>query len=198
MPWQIDPRLFRSEPMRRCGFPKCKAACCLYGVWVDVAERERILSHAGQVAAFLPPEFSDPESWFDVTLESDSNTPTGEVIHTTVLGDGSHYGGSSCIFLRQDSKCVLQVAGEAISGDPWSLKPFYCILHPLDLDDDGRITLDETTLLVEETASCLVSSAKRIPLLETFEPELRYFLGNEEYDRIKASLKKEKPGFSPA
>jgi hypothetical protein len=175
MPWQIDPRLFRSEPMRRCGFPKCKAACCLYGVWVDVVERERILSHADQVAAFLPPEFSDPQSWFEVTLESDSNTPTGEVIHTTVLGDGAHY-----------------------AGDPWSLKPFYCILHPLDLDDEGRITLDETTLLVEETASCLVSSAVRIPLLETFEPELRYFLGDEEYDRIKASLKKEKPGFSPA
>jgi hypothetical protein len=189
MSWQINPRLLRSEPLRRCGFPKCHAACCLYGVWVDVAERDRILSHAPRLSAFLPPEFQNPKGWFDVTIEPDTHTPTGKVTHTTVLGDSSHYGGSSCIFLRQDSKCVLQVAGEAISGDPWSLKPFYCILHPLDLDDEGRITLDETTLLVEEAASCLVSSAASIPLWVTFEPELRYFLGDEEYERIRTRIK---------
>ena len=64
------------------------------------------------------------------------------------------------------------------------MKPFYCILHPLDLDDTGRITLDETRLLAEEEASCLVPIDQLIPLMETFEPELRYFLGEEEYLRL--------------
>jgi hypothetical protein len=120
--------------------------------------------------------------------ETDPHTPTGEVVHTRVLEDASHYGGTRCVFLRGDSKCALQVAGELLSGDPWSLKPFYCILHPLDLDEEGRITLDETTLLIEEAGSCLVRSEEEIPLLKTFEPELRYFLGDVHYDQILKSI----------
>jgi len=188
MVWQISPRLLKSEPLRRCGFPVCRAACCLYGVWVDMTEHDRILASAELVGSCLAPDHRESSTWFETVYETDPHTPSGEVIHTRVLESASHYGGSRCVFLREDSKCALQVAGELLSSDPWGLKPLYCILHPLDLDEEGRITLDETALLVEEAASCLVRTDEDIPLLMTFEPELRYFLGDDHYDQLLLSI----------
>ena len=62
---------------------------------------------------------------------------------------------------------------------PWRFKPFYCILHPLDLDEEGRITLDDTQLMLAEPGSCLRPADQPIPLVETFEPELRYLLAKQ-------------------
>ena len=112
MPWQINPRLLRSEPLRRCGFPACRAACCLYGVWVDLLEKENILAHAKEISGLLPSSQRDPNTWFETNIEADPHTPSGQVVHTRVLVDDSHYGGSRCIFLQMDNKCALQVAGE--------------------------------------------------------------------------------------
>ena len=179
--WKVNPRLLRSEPLRRCDFPSCRAACCLYGVWVDLEEKKRIMEKNAEISILLPASHHQPDTWFETTVETDPHARTGRVVHTRVVPDDSHYGGSRCVFLLPEHKCALQVAGEQIHGDPWSIKPFYCILHPLDLDDTGRITLDETRLLAEEEASCLVSSDELIPLVKTFEPELRYFLGDEAY-----------------
>jgi hypothetical protein len=95
-----------------------------------------------------------------------------------------HYGGTACVFLRSDHKCALQVASQASGHHPWHWKPFYCILHPLDLDEEGRITLDETDLMLDEPGSCLRPATENIPLLVTFEEELRYFLGDEEYEKL--------------
>jgi hypothetical protein len=151
---------------------------------VDTAEQVRILAAAEQISPHCAPGRQDASAWFETILESDPHIPSGEVVHTLVLKDDDHYGGTSCVFLRFDFRCALQVAGEAISGDPWELKPFYCILHPLDLDEEGCITLDETSLLKEEAASCLVPSKEKFPLTQTFEPELRRLLGDEEYLRL--------------
>jgi hypothetical protein len=155
---------------------------------VDITERDRILASTELVNSCLPPDRRESSTWFETAHEADPHTPSGEVVHTRVLEDASHYGGKRCVFLRGDSKCAIQVAGELLSGDPWGLKPFYCILHPLDLDEEGRITLDETALLIEEAASCLVHSEEITPLFKTFEPELRYFLGDEKYYRLHKSI----------
>ena len=90
------------------------------------------------------------------------------------MEEESHYGGTACIFLRQDAKCVLQVASEALGQHPWQLKPFYCILHPLDLDEEGRITLDKTEELMGEEASCLRPARGKMELKVIFEEELEY------------------------
>jgi hypothetical protein len=102
-----------------------------------------------------------------------------------VLPDPQHYGETACIFLRKDHLCALQVAAIANNLHPWRFKPFYCILHPLDLDEQGRITLDETDLMQSEPGSCLRASGCLIPLLETFEPELRYLLGENAFLQLK-------------
>ena len=118
-----------------------------------------------------------PSSWFNELSESDSHSLSGTVVHTTVLDDKDHYGGTACIFMREDHKCSLQVASEENGHHPWRFKPFFCILHPLDLDKQGRITLGITEELVNEPASCVRKAEKETPLLELFSEELEYLLG---------------------
>lgn len=171
--------------MRRCRLEECRAACCLYGVWVREEEVERIQSHAALISPHMQKFFEDPSIWFDGRTEPDELDPEKTVLHSTVRHEPDHYGGTACIFLRDDHKCALQVAGEAAGLDPWYLKPFYCILHPLDLDEKMRITLDETPTMLNEEGSCLRPAEQMIPLVETFEPELRYFLGDEKYEELR-------------
>lgn len=170
--------------MRRCRLEECRAACCLHGVWIDTAEWQDILDHAELIIPHMPPGWEDPSLWIDERQDNDPFTRSGKVVHSRVLPDPNHYGGTSCIFLREDSKCALQVSGDANRLHPWRFKPYYCVLHPLDLDEHGRITLDATDLLLNEPGSCLRRSDEEIPLTETFAPELRHLLGEDEYSRL--------------
>ena len=185
----VNPRLLKSEPMQRCALGECRAACCLYGVWIDRTEAQTIRTNADRIAPHMEPENRDPDDWFDGREEPDEHTPSGWTVHSRVLPAPEHYGETACIFLRRDHKCALQTAAQANNLHPWQWKPFYCILHPLDLDEAGRITLDETNLLLEEPGSCLRPASQPIPLVETFEPELRYLLGEAGFqallDRVK-------------
>jgi hypothetical protein len=183
----ISPRLLRSESMRRCTLDDCHGACCVYGVWVDTHEMETILTNANEIIPHMPPGSSDPATWFDERQDSDPFSTSGKVIHSRVVPDEGQYSGTACIFLRSDYKCALQVAAEANGLHSWRFKPFYCILHPLDLDEQGQITLEENNILLTEKASCLRSAEHPVALLETFEPELRYLMGNQAYDEAKSS-----------
>jgi len=182
----IHPRLLESEPMQRCKLGECKAACCLYGVWLDADEAADLLANAALILPHLPEGRRDPADWFDGRQEEDEFLPSGQVVHSAVLPSDWHYGGSACGFLRPDYKCALQVAGQAAGLHPWRFKPFYCILHPLDLDEHGRITLDTADVLLDEEGSCLRPADQRIPLMDTFEEELRYLLGDETYQALRA------------
>lgn len=184
---KVNPRILCAEPMQRCKPGECQAACCLYGVWIDRDKADEILANAASITAHLEEENRDPQTWFDGREEADGFTPSGRVVHSAVVSNPRHYGGTACVFLRKDHKCALQVASRANGLHPWRYKPFYCILHPLDLDDEGRVTLDETQLLLDEPGSCLRPADRLVPLLETFEPELRYLLGEAEYQRLRDS-----------
>jgi len=180
----VNPRLLKSEPMRRCALDQCHAACCLHGVWVDLTEIRDILAHADLILPYMPETARTPEDWFDERQEADEYALSGQVGHTRVVPAADHYGGTACIFLRSDYKCALQVAARESGLHPWRFKPFYCILHPLDLDEQGCITLDETALLLDEPGSCLRPADTRTPLTETFAEELRYLLGNRRYREL--------------
>ncbi len=181
---ELNPRLLQSEPMRRCQLKKCEAACCLHGVWLDLDEARMILDNVDLIREYMPPAQQNPGDWFDGREEQDPFVPSKRVVHSMVLEAPDHYGGTACVFLRRDHKCALQVAANAAGQHPWHFKPFYCILHPLDLDEQGRITLDRVELLLDEPGSCLRPATKPIPLLVTFEEELRYFLGDEKYQEL--------------
>jgi hypothetical protein len=181
---KINPRMLDREPMRRCCLDECRAACCLHGVWIDSLEAEEIVAHAAEILPHMPAGQQDPAGWFDARREDDPFSKSGVVVHSRVLKNPAHYGGTACAFLRADAKCALQVAADAAGLHPWRYKPFYCVLHPLDLDEDGRITLDETGLLLEEQGSCLRASEVDIPLAETFAPEIRYLAGDGVYEEL--------------
>ncbi len=171
--------MLRSERMQRCLLGECKGACCLHGVWIDRAERETILANAGRIGTAMAETLRDPAVWFDGRQEADPFAQSGEVFHSNVLPERGHYGGTACVFLREDAKCALQVAAGEAGLHPWAWKPFYCVLHPLDLDEEGRITLDATAELLAEEGSCLRPAEEEIALRETFAPELAYLLGND-------------------
>lgn len=187
---RINPRILQSEPMQRCTLGACHAACCLYGVWIDRLEAKAISANAALIAPHMEPENRDPGDWFDGREEPDENALSGWTVHSTVVPDPQHYGETACIFLRQDHLCALQVAANVNKMHPWHFKPFYCILHPLDLDEEGRITLDRAELMLDEPGSCLRPAQSPIPLLETFEPELRYLLGEKSYQQLVDENKK--------
>ncbi|MDH5607344.1 MAG: hypothetical protein OEY93_10695 [Anaerolineae bacterium] len=171
---EITTRLNDAENMRRCRLDVCQAACCYDGVWVDVEKAKLIRQNADLIIPFMPAGQNRGDVWFLNEREGDPHLPGGEVIHTAVLPNDEHPFGASCIFLREDHKCALQTAGEAAGLHPWHFKPFYCILHPLDLDDDGRITLDKTSLLLEDPRSCLRPTQQQAPLRELFAEELAH------------------------
>jgi hypothetical protein len=181
---EINPRMLESEHMIRCKLHECRAACCIYGVWVDEMEVQKIKDNSAIILPEMPIEWRNPVNWFDDREDIDEHLPSGRVIHSRVVDQLKHYGGSACVFLRPDHKCALQTAAHKAGRHSWDLKPFYCILHPLDLDEKGRITLDDSGLLLDEPGSCLRPSKVKVPLAITFEPELRYFLGDQAYEDL--------------
>lgn len=182
---RVDPRMLRAEPLRRCNLEECRGACCVFGVWVDLREVADILHHASLIIPHMPPESHNPGEWFAPIEDKDQHSPTGKVIHTAVENHLEHYGGTACVFWREDAKCALQVAAVQNNLHPWRFKPYYCILHPLDQDDQGRITLDQAEDLIAEPGSCLRSSEIPIPLVDTFAQELRYLLGEKMFAELR-------------
>lgn len=182
--WQLSDRMYQKEPIQRCELHACGGACCLYGVWVGLEERDKIIENWEGISPFMLEENRDVKTWFQDKLDQDQNFEGGTVVHTRIVPNASHYGRTACVFLAEESKCALQVASEHLGKHRWFFKPFYCILHPLDLDKNGMITLDEKDLLLAEEASCLRPAIEKNSLLHIFEEELSYLLGSEEYQKI--------------
>lgn len=194
---RINPRMFDSEPLQRCCLKECKGACCVFGVWVDPREMEDILSNAKKIIPFMAEASRNPGEWFVPVEDTDKRSPSGKVIHTAVEPAPWHYGETACVFCREDGKCSLQLAAVAHNLHPWRFKPFYCILHPIDLDNEGRFTVDTLEALLTEQGSCLRKADRPIPLIETFAPELEYLLGEKGYRamlEIAALSKKDQEG----
>jgi len=175
----LAPIMHQPVALACCDFPACRGACCVHGVWVDLAEVEAILRHAARIRPLLPADAADPARWFTAEEEDDPYTPSGRVRHTRVLKRPEHPLGTACVFwLPPDGRCALQVAAEAQGWHPWTLKPFYCVLHPLDLDEEGRITLDDPEALLNTPGGCVRRAAEARPPVEIFAAELAWLTQN--------------------
>ena len=146
----------------------------MHGVWLDPLEVQDLRAHAALIAQWMPTDRSDPAQWFTSEREAEPGMPSGEVIAAQVVPNPAHYGGQECVFLRPDSKCALQAASEAAGLDPWRLKPFHCILHPLTFDEAGMVSLAPSAELLDEPASCLRRAGEPRPLRDLFESEIQY------------------------
>ncbi len=183
----VDAGLLAARAIRRCRAGECDSYCCSGGVYISLRQAEDILANAALVQPHLPAERRDPAGWFDGDVVSDDDHPHGEpVMGTQVVPDSTHPVGESCVFLRPDRKCALQVAGQANGQHPWRFKPFYCALHPL-VYDQKMLALAEGSEMYQEGGSCNRPAAgPPVPLIEFFRPELELALGETGYAKLAA------------
>jgi hypothetical protein len=184
-PFEISARLEEHASLRRCRLEECRGACCLHGVWVDPLERDDIKKNAGLINGFLAADRQETADWFNDAHEPEPAFPSGYVVATRVFKNPAHHGGTECVFLREDAKCALQVAGESAGLPPWRFKPFHCIIHPLTFDAAGRITLAADEELLEEPGSCFRPALERRRLKDELGSELD-FLQAFPYGKIPA------------
>lgn len=156
-------------------------------------EADGIMKNRELIIPYMPDHATDPGIWIEDRFDKDTHSTSGRVVHSMVVRDPTDESGSACIFLRKDWKCALQVAADAAGLHSWQFKPFYCILHPLDFDDQGRLTLFETKELLDEKASCLRPSIEKQSLIKVFQPELEYLVGKRNYLNLLKKINREMP-----
>lgn len=111
-------------------------ACCQYGADTDLAERDAILRHAGEIRAALRADAA-AAPWFTEPAERDDDFPSGWTVRTATLGDG-------CVFLAHDGRgCAIHLASLQSGFDLNGVKPHVCRLYPLTYDGDAIVLSDD-------------------------------------------------------
>ena len=180
---KVDARVLESRTVGRCRNEECRAMCCSHGVYVDLAHAGRIVEEAELIKPHLPREYHNVDNWFDGDVAEDADFPSGHRVGTQVVPDPGKLEDTSCVFLRPDNRCALQVASLALGRHPWDLKPYYCALYPLILLGD-RLQLDDDNSLYRNGASCQRAEPELVPLYILFKEELVLGLGEEGYQQL--------------
>jgi Fe-S-cluster containining protein len=178
---RVDKSVFRKVALRPCG-PDCLADCCSGGVWMTDDEPPRIMKWAKTIKRHLPKDRHDEAQWF-VTRKS-KDTPSGIETGTNTVEDPAREDETCCIFLRTDRKCALQVISRDRKLGWPGIKPFYCSIYPLYLENDV-FSIDETTELDEETALCRHKADEKRPMFEIYRDEAILILGKKGYGELK-------------
>jgi len=185
---RVDRGLLEARPMQRCELVDCQSYCCSGGVYIHTTQAEDILAHQDLIKPHLPPERHDASLWFEGDEGLDTDWPeAGEGTGTAVVTDPTHPAGQTCVFLMPGTRwCALQAAGMANGKEPWRFKPFYCALHPLGLDEQQLVLVEESEMYLEG-GSCNRTRADGvvIPLYQLFEPEVKLVLGEEGYSELE-------------
>jgi hypothetical protein len=148
-----------------CATSRCKGACCREGVWLDPAERDRILENAALVQRHMEPrQQQNPELWFEPGISEDADFPSGRAVGTEV-----HNG--ACVFLDSERRCVLQTAS---ANQPFTLKPFFCTAFPIVIDH-GRLEIDDGF----DPDCCTLAPDGTRNVFEVCGAELLHVLGEE-------------------
>jgi hypothetical protein len=186
---RIERRLEEARAVRRCaGGAACRAACCRSGVYISVEQSERILHNHEKIAPFLRPNRRNPDTWFDGSLEADSDHPHGGMLTgTNVMDDPHHPSGRSCVFLTEHFHCGIQAASIAHQLGPWEWKPFYCVLYPLTYEK-GVLRLDDESRMWQEGIRCCETDTRSLPLIDLLRDELLYALGEEGLRQLRSRL----------
>lgn len=186
----VDSGLLNVLPMSRCIISECQAQCCAGGVYVSLGQADDIMDHTSLIQPHLSAERRNTSLWFDDKRVIDEDHPGGGmVVGTQVLPDSTHPAGETCVFLREDRKCALQVAGISSGFHQWRFKPFYCAMHPL-VYDKKRLVLSEESDTYKEGGSCNRSDpGQNSPLYQLFEIETKLALGNDGYEALKRATR---------
>ncbi len=180
-----------SQELFEKGFPEgtgpchCKAECCEGGVYADVRERDAILAHKEIIKEAMDDSQSrDDGQWFEEREHDDADFRSGRCVGTREIGD-------KCAFLDAKGRCSIQVACTANGMHKWALKPLFCILYPVSIED-RVIGFDE--MLQGEQSCCSIDHRFDVPFFEGCREELVHLLGEngflqmrEYYQRLSSS-----------
>src|SRR5581483_4304014 len=185
--FRVDEILFTHGFVRYCDISKCGGGCCHSGVYADLGEHDEILRHADTIAKAMD-ETQDPdiETWFDGEIIDDPDFPSGRAIGTEVQDrDGGISGFTEgCVFLDKRHFCSIQVAAVNEGLHRWAWKPKYCILFPVTVVQ-GVLTYDDGHS--EDLIHCGPQGAGNYvhSVFESMREELRYFLGDAEFEKLE-------------
>lgn len=186
---RVHPGLLEARPMRRCELVECQSYCCSGGVYIHTRQADDILAHQELIKPHLPPERRDATQWFEGDEGLDTDYPqAGPGTGTAVVPDPTHPAGQTCIFLLPESRyCALQAAGMANGEHPWRYKPFYCALHPLGLDEEQLVLVEESEMYLDGGSCNRSTDGTTIPVYQLFEPEMKLVLGEAGYRQLEAA-----------
>ncbi len=179
---RIDSSVLQREAIRRCGLGECQAACCTGGVWVDADHAQRILAWTDAIKPCLPPDRRDASTWF-AEDEADDDFPSGRRLGTNIVDDPQRPGKTCCVFLRHDRKCALQVASSAHNLGWPGLKPYYCAIYPMTIEDN-TLMMDDETPRDFEGGDCRRPAPDVRPLFQVYREEALLALGEEGYQEL--------------
>ena len=168
------------------GFPshggpcRCSSTCCSDGVYADVTDRDRILSHKEMIKKYMDDTQTQDESrWFEYQEIKDGDFPSGRCVGTEV-----HNG--KCVFLDGMGRCALQVAAASEGMHKWALKPFFCVLYPIEVT---RKVVSFDDMLQGEQSCCSIGHEFDTPLFEGCREELTYLVGSDGFQKMEAHYK---------
>jgi hypothetical protein len=175
----VDPALTSARYARECATFNCDGACCARGVWVDLGQQAAIVASAPLIQRYMTPEQQqDPSRWFGGDIKTDADFPSGQAIGTEVHGDG-------CVFLDSSKRCVLHTV-DVEEKPATRLKPFYCRLYPLVLDE-GVLTLDEPAA-GERPACCTMTGGGERTVFDVCASEFADVLGADGLRELQTAL----------
>lgn len=179
---RIDPSLGTLRFSSGCSTQLCKGMCCSAGVFLDLADKEKILRHADLIKKHLDPDQQRDETrWFTHDIEDDMDFPSGRCDSTTVHQNG-------CVFLNGKGLCALQITAMAEGMDKFALKPFFCVAFPLVIDEH-TLTLDNPDF-VSKKACCVPASDGTMHVFDVYREEFAFMLGDEGFREIKTLFAK--------
>jgi Fe-S-cluster containining protein len=162
---RVHQSVFQARFQAGCSARECKGRCCRAGVFVDIAERDDILTNADLVRRHMEAgQQQDDRTWFDGEICLDPDFPSGRCTGTTVQN-------GACVFLDSRNLCVLH---KASTEAPANLKPFFCRAYPLSIAD-GELYIDGNT----DPGCCGVAERGERDVFDVCSDELRFMLGEE-------------------
>jgi hypothetical protein len=186
--FKVDEVIFTQGFVDYCNIDKCGGGCCHSGVYADLGERDLILAHAKEIAAAMDEtQDTDTDTWFDGDIIDDADFPSGQAEGTDVHErDGGISGFTEgCVFLDKRHFCSIQVAAVNEGLHRWAWKPKYCILFPVTVAE-GILTYDDGHS--EDLIHCGPAGTVNYvhSVYEAMREELRYFLGDAEFEKLEA------------
>ena len=174
--YTISKELFTKGMVEGKGPFCCTATCCLAGVYADVAERDKVMSHVDVIRRYMDEtQPHDPAQWFETRESDDPDFPSGRCVGTREVND-------KCAFLDKKGHCSLQVAAVGEGLHRWHFKPLYCVLYPIEITEK-IVRFDD--LLQDDEQCCSVSEHFQVPLFQACKDELTYLLGEDGFQTMQ-------------